>query len=368
MGEHPISQRRRDRLLETASDWVVRIQEGELSPEDLAAWSQWLQASPNHQRAFDDVQELWRNLGRLPYAASPSSQTELKTDAYSGERSIRAWCDEMQPQRQVKGQSGLSWRGWVAAATLVLAIGLGAIGVSQFRSSLAPVPPTYRTVIGQHQLVTLPDGSTMELGAASEAKVMYSAAERAVEMLDGIAFFSVTENTDRPFVVHAGGGSVKAIGTEFSVQRRDSTVIVVVSDGLVEVSKPSPIMVARDARDRNRYPEVVQLPAGQRVEYSVGAGLELPATVDLTAANAWRAGQLVFQDESLRKAIEDLNRYSRIPIELKDAEVAELRLTAYVTTSQVGGWLEGLEAALPVTVERSQGRIILSYRDNGVAK
>ena len=368
MSEHPISQRRRDHLLETASAWVVRIQEGELSPGELEAWSQWLQASPNHQRAFDDVQKLWRKFGQLPCAAPPPSPAELKKDAYSGEQSIRSWREGTRPRRQVAQQYGLRWRGWVAAAAVVLAIGLAVLGVSQYHPSSEPGLAAYRTVIGQHQKVALPDGSSMELGAASEAKVVFTATERTVELLDGIAFFAVAKNPQRPFVVRAGGGAVKAIGTEFSVQRSDSTVTVVVSDGLVEVSKPSPLKATPRARDRNRQPDVVQLPAGQRVEYSTGAGLELPVTADLTAANAWRDGQLVFHDESLRKAIEDINRYSRIPIELKDQKVARLRLTAYVTTNQIEGWLEGLEAVLPVKVEHLPERIELSYRGADISQ
>ena len=107
---------------------------------------------------------------------------------------------------------------------------------------------------------------------------------------------------------------------------------------------------------------MVQLPAGQRVEYSSTAGLQLPTETDIQAASAWRDGRLVFQDESLAKAIGDVNRYSRIPIELRDPELEQLRLTAHVMTDQVDGWLSGLEAVLPVTVTRLPGRIVLSYR------
>ena len=201
----------------------------------------------------------------------------------------------------------------------------------------------------------------MELGAASAAIVRYSAHERAIDLVDGVAFFDVTENAKRRFVVHADGGSVTAIGTAFSVQRRASEVTVVVSDGLVEVAKPVPTGTT-STPDPQRRPTLVQLPAGQRVAYSSGAGLELPTTTDVDAATAWRDGRLIFENESLAKAIDDVNRYSRIPIELTDPELSDLRLTGYVVTSQVDGWLSGLETVLPVIVARHPSRIELSHR------
>ena len=66
MSEAPISRSRRDQLLETAAEWVVRLQDGELSSETLDSWQRWLEASAEHRQAFDDVQRLWGQLGKVP--------------------------------------------------------------------------------------------------------------------------------------------------------------------------------------------------------------------------------------------------------------------------------------------------------------
>ena len=352
MAEHPISRDRREQLLETAADWLVRLQEGALSAEALDNWQRWLDVSPDHQRAFKDVQALWGKFGELPYLPAAPGKVEIKADRYRGEVRVRHW-REMALSRPAARR-----RQWAVAASVLVMIG-AAIGVWQYRAADPEFQSAYQTVTGQHQSVRLPDGSVMELGAASSVNVQYSAGERGIELLDGIAYFDVVRNAQRPFVVRAGGGSVTAIGTAFSVQRRDREVTVVVSDGLVEVAKPAP--ASRSAvRDVNRQPALVQLPAGQQVAFSSGSGLELPQATDVVAATAWREGHLIFQDESLGRAIADVNRYSSIPIELQDASLAELRLTGNVVTNQVDGWLSGLESVLPVTVTKYPDRIVLS--------
>jgi transmembrane sensor len=313
--------------------------------------------SADHQRAFDDVQALWGKLGELPYLPKAPDKTALRADRYTGDVRIRQW-----RARPAMRPAARRWA-WAAAASVLVAIG-GGIGAWQYWQYGLPMPTTYQTVTGQHQTVRLPDGSEMELGAASAAEVHYADNERGIELVSGVAYFDVVRNPQQPFVVRAGGGSVTAIGTAFTVQRRGTDVTVIVSDGLVEVAKPVPAARA-PVVDVNRQPAVVQLPAGQQVAFSSDEGLALPEATDVAAATAWRDGRLVFQDESLAAAIADVNRYSRIRIELANAQLAELRLTGTVVTSQVDGWLKGLESVLPVTVTQYPDRIVLSQR--GVA-
>lgn len=354
MAEHPISRDRREQLLETAADWLVRLQEGELSSEALESWQHWLEVSADHRRAFDDVQALWGKLGALPHLPKAPGSAEIQQDRYAGDVRVRQW-----RARRTARPTARRWV-WVSAASILVAIG-GGMGAWQYWQNGPPLPRTYQTVTGQHQTVRLPDGSVMELGAASAAQVHYSDDERGIELLDGVVYFDVVRNSRRRFVVRAGGGSVTALGTAFTVQRRGTDVTVVVSEGLVEVAKPVPAARA-PVVDVNRQPSVVQLPAGQQVAFSSREGLALPEATDVAAATAWREGRLVFQDESLGAAIADVNRYSRVRIELADAQLAELRLTGTVVTSHVDGWLSGLESVLPVTVAKYPDRIVLSQR------
>ncbi len=354
MSRHPISEERRARLLEVASDWVVRIQGGELSSQELDAWIEWTNASPDHRQAFDDAQAMWQEMGELKRIEEPSAAS-VAADTFDPAQPIAAW--------RTPEPSGTRLRVWaqpLAAAALVVLV-LGALTVWQGLPERSPARESqYRTVVGQHQTIALPDGSSVELGAASVIKVHYSPSERRIDLEDGIAYFAVAHDESRPFVVTADGGTVQAIGTEFSVHRTAEAVTVIVTDGLVEVRKPS--VQGAVILDDRRKPITVQLPAGQQVSYSAGAGLQLPSEADVEAATAWRDGRLVLQGRTLDDAINDINRYSRLPIELANTEIGTLEVSGYVRTDDIDAWLSGLEAVFPVRVDVQPDRIVIDDR------
>ena len=353
MSQHPISQNRRTQLLEIASDWVVRIQGGELSSHELDAWIEWINASPDHRRAFDDAQEMWQDMGTLKHIQEPSD-SDVARDRYDAASTIAAWRAQHPRDRQ---QSPSKWP--FAIAALVI-LGLGTLSVFQWLQDRTAPQTRYRTVVAQHQTVALPDGSSVELGAATDIDVRYTDVERRIELHDGIAYFAVEHDASRPFVVIANGGTVRALGTEFSVQRTEQSVTVVVTDGLVEVHKPA--TAASASIDTRRRPVRVQLPAGQKVSYVAGAGLQLPSVTDVEAATAWRDGRLVLHGRTLDEAIADINRYSSLPVEIGSAEVGAFQVSGYVRTDNVDGWLTGLEAVFPVDVDVQDDRVVIRSR------
>ena len=354
MSQHPISEERRARLLEMASDWVARIQGGELSSEELDAWIEWINASPDHRQAFDDAQAMWQEMGELKRIQEPSTAS-VAADNFDPAQPIAKW-----RAREATSTKQRFWARPLAAAALII-LGLGALAIWQWLPDhSATADSHYNTVVGKHQTISLPDGSSVELGAASVIQVHYSSSERRVDLEDGIAYFSVAHDEDRPFIVTADGGTVRAIGTEFSVQRTAEAVTVVVTDGLVEVRKP-PAQGAM-VLDERRKPTLVQLPAGQQVTYSAGAGLQLPSETDVEAATAWRDGRLVLQGRTLDEAIDDINRYSRLPIELGNAEIGALEVSGYVRTNDIDAWLNGLETVFPVRIDTQVDRIVIDDR------
>src|SRR5690606_10612998 len=83
-----------------------------------------------------------------------------------------------------------------AAAVLALAAGGG--------WWLLPAGTGYETAIGEVRRLPLADGSVMTLNTASKARVVYSAGQRSVRLLEGEALFDVVRDPARPFVVDGG--------------------------------------------------------------------------------------------------------------------------------------------------------------------
>lgn len=85
--------------------------------------------------------------------------------------------------------------------------------------------------------IELSDGTKVWVNAVSKLKfpVQFSGNERRV-YLEGEAYFEVAKDASRPFVVEAGGNSIKVLGTHFNVNSYSKAVKTTLVEGKVEVS------------------------------------------------------------------------------------------------------------------------------------
>lgn len=224
---------------------------------------------------------------------------------------------------------------WAMAALALAVVASGAW-------FLRPHAPDYATRIAEIRDVRLDDGSVVTLGAHSALDVDFTPAERRVRLAGGEAFFAITHDAARPFVVLAGDKRIRVVGTRFNVNYDGSRVHVAVQQGIVDVSRGAgPQPASR-----------VRLIAGQQL-MAVEAG-PLGGAQPLRGAEpgAWRTGRLDYQDASLADIVSDANRYSAHPIRIATPALAEEHLTTSFRTSQIDQMLETLPNTLPVVVKR----------------
>jgi transmembrane sensor len=74
----------------------------------------------------------------------------------------------------------------------------------------------------------------MTINSASELTVRMAKGSREIEIAQGEAWFDVAKDASRPFIVTAGKVRARAVGTAFSVRRRETGVEVLVTEGVVE--------------------------------------------------------------------------------------------------------------------------------------
>ena len=61
-----------DVALDAAARWLARLRAADLTAFDRRAFRRWLQASPAHLHAFEDMLALWDRLGALRFAPAGS--------------------------------------------------------------------------------------------------------------------------------------------------------------------------------------------------------------------------------------------------------------------------------------------------------
>jgi transmembrane sensor len=350
----------REQALQEAAEWLLRLSERDLQDADIDAWNAWMEASPLHAQAFEDVHLLWDAAAdvnaddvvhaRRARVASDGEALREATPSLPGvtDASFRPRSTTV-PSRRPSPRSRA--RRWVALAASVAMLAV-MIGLWKHEAPRAPAELHLVADIGAPRKTTLPDGSHLDLDAGSEVVVQFSSQRRQVELVRGQAYFSVAKDPGKPFEVRAGGAMAQALGTHFSVARRNEGVRVVVTEGRVQVSD----LRANRGGIANH---VVQLVANQSATLADDGPLQGPVDLDAASTLAWLQGKVTYRSETLGNVVADLNRYSRLPIVLEDKQLAQLRVTGRWSTTDLDVWLDSVAQALSLSVVRKQDEILL---------
>jgi len=312
--------------LEAAADWVVRLQAADLDLPDALAFDAWLQASPDNARAYDEALAVWQAYGR--HAAE-----------VAGELAVRS----VRPDRR---------RLWFAAGAAAVAATVAVAILPEVASR--STNEVYATGVGEHRTVKLVDGSTIDLDAATRLSVSLDRAGRHVTLAEGEAVFDVAHDARRPFLIAAGDRTVRVVGTQFDVRRRDGRLSVTVARGAVEVRPPE------GAQGR-----AYRLHPGQRLDHLEGAPDVRIAAVDAAEVLGWRSGRLVYRDQPLGEVVADLNRQFTRPIRIEDPDLAALPISGVLVLDDQDAVIRRLALLVPIRAVRSDAGLVL--RRDGAA-
>ncbi|RYY03635.1 MAG: FecR family protein [Gammaproteobacteria bacterium] len=335
-----------------AREWFTLMQSGSASEVEKLELQEWLQASSAHQQAYGDYELIWQDLGNL----HAKEIAALK-------RSVKPSFVEILQNGVAAFFSGLrnftlsSQRG-IAFASVAILIAGALFFVLQPEKL---VTQDFATATGEIKHFTLEDGSEITLGAKSELKAWATTKERHVVLLQGQAFFKVAKNPQRPFWVDAGATKIRVVGTQFDVRRGSDRTRVAVLEGIVNVSN------AESSKSSNLSPVV--LTAGQQVTRLNAGKFEAVNSISVSELESWRNGRLIYLRASLADVVADANRYFSNSITLGSKDLADLKVTAAVSTNQIDALADMLASSLPVEIQKdSQNNILIKSRNDNLPK
>lgn len=319
---------------EQAERWLARLQAPDCGTDERVEFERWQAERPEHARAYAHAERLYQRSALLradPALQAATRNARIRTaHARERNRSLR-W--------------GLSL---AAAASLVLVAGL--VGWRNWN----PVQSLgrYATEVGERRSIELHDGSTVLLDTNSAITVEYRRKQRDVTLQRGQAQFSVASQPDRPFIVHAGSGSVRAVGTEFQVRRIRDTVQVTLLEGIVAVNaSPAPDGQARHTR----------LQPGDQLRFDA-RGLWARSDADLEVAQGWTRGELVFRRRPLRELIAEMNRHTRTKLRLGDPALGDLPVSGVFYDNDQSSLILALEHGWSLRAARASPDEIVLHR------
>lgn len=308
-----------ERALEEAAEWRVALEGADAHTQ--AAFEHWLQAHPEHRKAWQAIDATWSSFSQ---AAQPGSRMALE----------QAFDEERRTRRRLLGATGV-------ALALILAL------LPLAWMAGGPVSPVHLladhyTAVGERKTLVLPDGSELVLNTATAVDIDYRRDRRIIRLYDGEIHITVASDRDRPLDVLTPEGRARALGTRFSVRRLEQAgatrTRVIVQESRVELCLPQGESCLRLGRDQ-------QAAAGPD-------GLSAAQPVDATAQAAWVRGQLVVDDWPLFRVLQALGRHHRGLLLVDEAELAGLRVSGVLPLDDIDRALNALAASQPIRIHR----------------
>jgi len=327
---------------------LLRLIEGECSPEEAAAIQAWVAADPHRGELLDELRAVWRVSGEGTRDWGFEQARERLLDARN--RAAR-WPDPFPVRSRALSTRGAAaprtaasrtrWGAIAAAAALALA------GTAGWRlRAPAAAPREYATARGQRVELSFSDGSRVLLGVDSRLRVPgdYGVRERVVE-LEGQAYFVVRHDARRPFRVRTRRGTTEDLGTAFDVRayNEEEYLQVVVAAGRVAL---------RGARGADSV--ALTLRPRDRAVIDARGNAMTTSGVPLRQYLAWTRGALVFNDAPLLSVIAQLDRWYDLDIETGDRSLGDERLTISFTTQSADEALTALAKVLDARVTRAE--------------
>ena len=242
-----------------AASWLQRQHFWTWTDDDQTEFVSWLNQSTTHRIAYVRVSDAWKRTHRLTILRAPMTE---RAPARSG---FRIWPPVVK-----------------SVAALIVVSALGTVAVSYL---VAPPERVVATPVGERRLVTLQDGSTVELSTNTVVRISQIAAARTVKLDKGEAYFQVKHDVARPFTVIAGNRQLTDLGTKFVVRRDPDRLDVSVMEG----------RVLFDARQDARR-QVALLSTGDELIATGSSVTQIKRTPqELLNKLAWRRGLLIFK-------------------------------------------------------------------------
>lgn len=176
--------------------------------------------------------------------------------------------------------------------------------------------------------VILSDGTKVVLNAATTFKypTSFNGKNRQV-YLDGEAYFEVTKNEEKPFVVKLNKQDITVLGTTFNVQayENESYSVVTLLSGRImleafnEFSESTGRMFMK--------PNQCALADNESGSISL-------SEVNASLTNAWINGEYKFKDEPLSSIVKRLENYYDVRIHLDDPRLEQIRYTGTFSLDQ----------------------------------
>lgn len=285
----------------------------------------------DNQRYFEQFKTIW-----------DTSRALVLTDPVDENKAWARFQTRLQNPPAQKSVARLRFSVFRIAASILLVAALGIISYQVYNNT--KVEQLALTTTREVRIDTLSDGSVITLNKASSLSYpsRFKGNQRAVA-LKGEAFFNITPDKKKPFVITIDSIEVTVLGTSFNIREEKESMEVVVETGIVQVRSGQ---------------QVVELRAGERIQIRSGGQLAKEKVTD-KLYNYYRSKEFVCDQTPLWKLVEVINKAYDTQIEIGREELRDLPMNATFNNESLDQVLKVISLTFDITVTHTKDRIIL---------
>lgn len=333
-------------------DLLIAFICNETSPEESELVKEWMASSYENKARFEDLKYIW-NATASAFPQPAEVDTDKAWQKLSGR--IEKYESEKLKVLQVKDPPTLFLRYALRAAAVLIPLVVAGYFLISYYSK--PEMLSFSTSNLKSEK-TLSDGTSITLNHNSQLQYSeeFNDNSREVSLL-GEAFFKVSPNPEKPFIIHAGSVDVKVVGTAFNVNNYpDSSLIeVFVEEGKVMlytvnlqgVKTDSLLLEAGDAgifdKKTNRLSKSSQV-----------KGSEL----------FWMNKTLIFNKTRLEEVFKLIEEKYDVQITITDPEINNLHLTTRFVDQPIDDVMKVIAESFHLKYSRNQSTIEINAPEN----
>lgn len=346
----------------------------ELNREEMMQMEAWINADSERREKFNYLEKIWKQSGELPYELNEDKAWKTlvkeinKVEKFPGvinksdtNRKKVKNAPKFRKVLKTSSKAGETVRRiLLVAASVLIILTSGYLThdrymVNQETESIDELAvKEFITSDGEKATYKLSDGSRVILHAGSrlEVPVNFNKESRDI-FLDGEAYFEVTHDPEKPFIVNSEKAYTRVLGTKFLVQawsKKGRNLEVIVEEGRVAMGVKKSLL-SEDQQE-------VTVSRNQKGLLTSNQDFSVTEVTDISWYLGWIEGRLISKDRQLGEILPLLEQWYAVNIKTEDKEILKRKLTAEINYSQpMMEVLKGIALSLDLKVVKEDRTI-----------
>lgn len=302
---------------------------GEAEAQENVQLHEWRISNPQNELYYQDLKKIW--------TLSKREESNIDVEVAWQRFKTKVITNE---NHQKTRKIALPLKQLMRAAAMLLIIVGGYFIYQKQNNNLIEIKAE-----GLVKIQTLPDNSvvTLNKNASISFPEKFDGDTRKVNM-KGEAFFEITANKSKPFIIEANGVNIKVVGTSFNVKTSIEKTEVIVATGIVEVSRKE---------------KSIRLSPNEKVVVNK-RNKELTKLASEDALyNYYRNNEFVCNNTPLWRIVEVLNEAYDARIKIENPSIENLPLTTTFKNENLNNILMIIESSLDISVTKKGDEYVL---------